>query len=212
MLLLQVLPRDVPVLTRLGRLRGSKVRGAHCSLALYCWHLLSFSVGSFPLRRLGPFLMYVFWVPRRHRGRRGSLFLPPQEQPPLRRFLADRSCGYRLTPSGLPLRGPQARSSCTGHRLTQCPWQPSGGFFSTPSLRHSGGLLCPFVTCGVSLARRLGPLLRDLLGPVGGCRRALSVTSLSWGRTSIKLRRRQRLLGPSGGFLREVSGDYKTPR
>ena len=161
-------------------------------------------VVSLPLRRFGPFLMYVFWVPLRHRGRRGSLFLPPQEQPPIRHFLAERSYGYRLTQSGLPFRGLLAHSSRTGHRLPQCPWQPPGGFLSTPPLRHSGG--------GDSLARRLGPLPQVLLGPVGGCRRALSVTSFSWSRTAITLRRRQRLLGPSGGFLGEVSGDNKTPR
>ena len=169
-------------------------------------------VVSFPLQRFGPFLMYVFWVPLRHRERRGSLFLPPQKQPPLRHFLAERSCGYRLTPSGLSLRGLLAHSSRTGHRLSQCPWQPPGGFLSTPSLRHSGGLLCLFLTRGDSLARRLGPLPRVLLGPVGGCRRALSLTSFSWSRTATTLRRRQRLLGPSSGFLGEVSGDYKTPR
>ena len=34
-------------------------------------------VVSLPLRRFGPFLTYVFWVPLRHRVRRASLFLAP---------------------------------------------------------------------------------------------------------------------------------------
>ena len=132
--------------------------------ALYCWLLLSFSSRSFPVRRFGPLL--------RLRERRGSLFLPPQEQPPLRQFLAERSCRYRLTPSGLLRRGRLARSSFTCHWLSHCPWQPPGGSLSTPSLRLSGGLLCLLLTRGGSRARRLGLLSRVLLAPsvdAGGC-------------------------------------------
>ena len=46
---------------------------------------------------LEPSREYMFSLPLRHRERRGSQFLPPQEQPPLRHLQAERSCGYCLT-------------------------------------------------------------------------------------------------------------------
>ena len=71
-----------------------------------CSHLPSSSFGSRADRcshcltttALGPFREYLFDVPLRHRGRRGSLLLLPQEQPPLWHLEAARSRGCRLTP------------------------------------------------------------------------------------------------------------------
>ena len=98
-----------------------------------CSHLPSSSFGyradrcshCLTTTALGPFREYLFDVPLRHRGRRGSLLLLPQEQPPLD-LEAARSCGCRLTlfrdaTTCWPTSSAQLRRQVGLHVRSDCP-------------------------------------------------------------------------------------------
>ena len=139
----------------------------------------------------GPSWENMFGLSLRHRGRRGSQFLLPQEHPPLRHLQAESSCGCRLT---LVLVAPACSlttflqfSSALREPSSRVPF-PCAHQCQGPPLRHSPDVQVPLGDIQYRAATaRVNWLLAAKVYPwiPGGC---FQVTARPLGRITRSLR------------------------